>query len=1793
MSEWGTENRFVRSWRSKLLATAALGLVTLTCPGQTLTNFAQLGRNKIGSSQYNRGPDPDDSYTFFGGGNDIGDNIDEFTYSYTEVCGDFDIKVRASVAANAPSSKAGIMVRETLAEDSRMIFERVTPPAVAACMGGIGANSVRFAYRTGKHISDANGDGVRFNDEINDGRHEEGTGSPAYPDTWLRLVRQGAVFTGYSSTNGVNWTLQGSQDTSLWERGRMNPKLLVGLGVSRDRGGAGCETAIAGFSNFRITGDPKFCLCLAELGCSNSIVLTFTHPVGTGATDAHNYVLSGSNSPFINGARAGRARNTVILDTDPLIEGAVYTATVTGNVRDSNGALIDPGCNAVSFTHADGYQAAKVHVLYNQAPNGWTPDYASGLAGYYFQTLSYQRGIPTAVTGQPAHIQNPAYFEDGPTAISDTEDHECYVSRIIGLLQINVDGDYKFACSSDDSSALFLSTDENPANKVLIAREPNWTGLREWNGSGEGGRGPNGCWGFENQSCAIHLLAGRKYYIELVAAEGGGGNHAAVTWDAGTGTFPANGTTGLATDPGDPIWGGGKGELVPIRWRDNHIFNNLGPVTIIQEPQDKKVPFGGIATFTVTLDGAAPYAIQWRANGVAVPGATDTTFTMIGFAANNGTRVSASIADACGTTNTREAILTVVANPVLLSCSSRGNCDAVCLAYNRPMQLDGTYTLLCSNNITGSVTSSTLSNPRFGTNRFQVCLTVTPELLPGTNTYYVTVAGAHGQDGSIIDPNRQTCSFIHGADYPAFNVLYRRYDGVGGGNLQNFLASAKYRNDQADVVLLNPTGFFEAPKNVADYYGAKILGYYVAPREGDYRFWMSSDDQGALYLATDAIPAHKQQIAAEPGWAGSRAWADAGHDNNDGRGNPPIYDPTGSGNLKGNGSLPFHLLAGQKVYLEGVFTEGTNGDNFAATVTIDDPTVPTNGTPPILQSQFARLRVAPDGTVFSTLCGVVCNVTPTNLTVSVGQSATFTGTFDGPPPYRMLWKRNGSPIPGETNSVYTTPPAVLADDGTIYTFALANEFGTNECSAVLHVRHNPIMVSCTTGLDQIHVVFNKPVRLDGTYDLFDATLAYTVTISSIVYGSNHSEVVLTTGTLPADHAFVLTITGVRDEENPANLMEPDPTFCRFGQYPGRFCTDFSNGLPPGSDTSGSTMPPYVQSNYLVLTLNGVTSHQNYWRIPLPGARHFNCFSARWKTLLNGPFGNSCNGFSFSAGQDIRFPVAAEEGGDNGLSVTVDTRDHGGAEVGIEVRWNGVQLAFTRIAGGGNAGPELLRNKFVDATVDVSVTGLATFNYDTFTVSAQIPNYTGLDINQYVFAARTGGFGAEDCWIDDVCIYDYPLGRIAITVSPQNVTLPECSIVTFTAATIGSPCYYYQWFSNSVAIAGAVNASYTTPPLLRGANGAIFSVVASNDFSNTSRSGTVHIITDNTPPQLISATRGCLDHAKVIVVFNDALDPASANDAVSYSISDGVTVNSAVLQADGRTVILSTAPLADGGSYDLMAPGIKDCALNALAAGSRVRIRVLGAHIGSQNVIAIEAEDYDALFSNFGSPRWIVDNLVPGYSGTGYLEAVPNTGVNVGNIPPFYWLVWADYCVNFPVAGRYYIWARGSAAPGDADNSFHASIDGAQPVPAAIAIGNTVDGWGVACGNPKAFGWVNVAQPTTAASYVDVTAPGQHTFRVWMREDGLKLDQFVLTTDAAFTLSACDPAMTSTGRESDGGQFLAIIRRSDGLDILWVGGGRLECSPTLGPGASWTTVSTTSPYHVASPSGTRFYRVVNP
>lgn len=109
---------------------------------------------------------------------------------------------------------------------------------------------------------------------------------------------------------------------------------------------------------------------------------------------------------------------------------------------------------------------------------------------------------------------------EGPADVGDD-----YQSRIRGYVCPPLTGTYTFWIASDDNSELWLSTNDQPANKVLISQVSDYTNVRGWDDNPE------------QKSAAITLQAGTKYYIEAVHKEGGGGDHLAVGWQLPGGSF--------------------------------------------------------------------------------------------------------------------------------------------------------------------------------------------------------------------------------------------------------------------------------------------------------------------------------------------------------------------------------------------------------------------------------------------------------------------------------------------------------------------------------------------------------------------------------------------------------------------------------------------------------------------------------------------------------------------------------------------------------------------------------------------------------------------------------------------------------------------------------------------------------------------------------------------------------------------------------------------------------------------------------------------------------------------------------------------------------------------------------------------------------------------------------------------------------------------------------------------------------------------------------------------------------
>ena len=152
------------------------------------------------------------AYDITAGGADVYGTSDGFRYAYRAVTGDFDVKVQVqSFAGPTATSKAGLMARTSLDANSANVFSHVTP-------GG--------GYRFGRRAT-AGGTTTLVK-----------TGTPSFPNAWVRLTRVGNVFTGYYSADGVNWTQTSSASQT------MPGTVFLGMAVSAN---STTQTATAQF----------------------------------------------------------------------------------------------------------------------------------------------------------------------------------------------------------------------------------------------------------------------------------------------------------------------------------------------------------------------------------------------------------------------------------------------------------------------------------------------------------------------------------------------------------------------------------------------------------------------------------------------------------------------------------------------------------------------------------------------------------------------------------------------------------------------------------------------------------------------------------------------------------------------------------------------------------------------------------------------------------------------------------------------------------------------------------------------------------------------------------------------------------------------------------------------------------------------------------------------------------------------------------------------------------------------------------------------------------------------------------------------------------------------------------------------------------------------------------------------------------------------------------------------------------------------------------------------------------
>ena len=168
--------------------------------------------------------------------------------------------------------------------------------------------------------------------------------------------------------------------------------------------------------------------------------------------------------------------------------------------------------------------------------------------------------------------------------------------------------------------------------------------------------------------------------------------------------------------------------------------------------------------------------------------------------------------------------------------------------------------------------------------------------------------------------------------------------------------------------------------------------------------------------------------------------------------------------------------------------------------------------------------------------------------------------------------------------------------------------------------------------------------------------------------------------------------------------------------------------------------------------------------------------------------------------------------------------------------------------------------------------------------------------------------------------------IQFVVSPTNTVFAGTS-VAFTASVTGAAPLAFQWQFDSGGGWADIAEAQTNTLMFAVAltNTGYYQLVVSNSYGAiTSAPISLTVNLDTNPPVVlrafnVGATSVELDYSKI-------LDAASATNLANYAFPNSLTIISASLLADGKTVLLDTAPLVYGSNYTLVINGVRDQAI---------------------------------------------------------------------------------------------------------------------------------------------------------------------------------------------------------------------------------------------------------------------------
>ena len=429
---------------------------------------------------------------------------------------------------------------------------------------------------------------------------------------------------------------------------------------------------------------------------------------------------------------------------------------------------------------------------------------------------------------------------------------------------------------------------------------------------------------------------------------------------------------------------------------------------------------------------------------------------------------------------------------------------------------------------------------------------------------------------------------------------------------------------------------------------------------------------------------------------------------------------------------------------------------------------------------------------------------PANVTVPVGQTATFSVTATGTGTMTYQWYKNGVPISGATSSTYSTPATVAGDSGSVFTVTVSNSAGSATSGpATLTVLLPPplakSLVPSSTAPPYDSSVQLFPSFSGGTAVIGSHGVGSSDITSSAVSGASYPTPLLTSTT-----TYTLTVTNSKgDVVSTTCVITPTPVTL--------------TPISPANQTIAPAQTPFTSTasggatDAVTWTASAGTFSGNVWTPPLIAGTY-----TITATSADEPSVYVTTAITLSPPMILTPPASQHicTGSTLTLSVT--------ASYASSYQWN---LNGTAIPGATNS---------------------------TYTVSsAQSANAGNYSVTV------TNGLKSVNSSVVAVVV-----GATSILSNPSSLSLAPTQTALFSVSGQGIGQISYQWYqipsggTTGVAISGATISNYTTPPVDTTYNGdQYYATVTDSCGTLTSTDASLTVTAGNVPPTILTQPVG--------------------------------------------------------------------------------------------------------------------------------------------------------------------------------------------------------------------------------------------------------------------------------------------------------------------------------------------------